>query len=112
MSFSGCWPTRGWSRPYEFGSEEQPSITELRNRLAVAGPEFLEQVRTVCAEGRLDELIVCPGESVEIYTFGAVIAHVLTFAAHRRTVVAGALADEGFTDLDSGDPIRWLSRHE
>jgi len=99
-------------RPYEFGPEKQPSIAELRTRLAVAGPEFLEQVRTVCDRGRLDELIVCPGESVEIYTFGAVIAHVLTFAAHRRVLVAGALADEGFTDLDSGDPIRWLSTHQ
>jgi AraC family transcriptional regulator len=55
------------------GSEEDPYITELRDRLAVAGPGFLTQVRTVCDEGRLDELIVCPGESVEI-TFGAVIA--------------------------------------
>ena len=106
------WTAAIAGRPYEFGSEEQPSIADLRDRLAVAGPEFLAQVRTVCDDGRLDELIVCPGESVEIYTFGAVIAHVLTFAAHRRTLVAGALADEGFTDLDSGDPIRWLTNHE
>jgi hypothetical protein len=26
-------------------------------------------------------------------------------------VLAGAL-DEGFTDLDSSDPIRWLSTHQ
>ena len=103
------WSAAIAGRPYGFSSEEQPSVIELRNRLAVAGPEFLAQVRAVSDEGRLDELIVCPGESVEIYTFGAVIAHVLTFAAHRRTLIAGALADEGFTDLDSGDPIRWLS---
>ncbi len=106
------WTAAIAGRPYEFGSEEQPSLTELRDRLTVAGPEFLAQVRTVCDDGRLDELIVCPGESVEIYTFGAVIAHVLTFAAHRRTLLAGALADEGFTDLDSGDPIRWLTNHD
>ncbi|MFG1815337.1 helix-turn-helix domain-containing protein [Kribbella sp. NPDC049174] len=103
------WSAAIAGRPYEFGAEEQPSIAELRSQLAVAGPEFLEQVRSVCDEGRLDELIVCPGETVEIYTFGAVIGHVLTFAAHRRILVAGALADEGFTDLDSGDPIRWMS---
>ncbi|MFI7061382.1 helix-turn-helix domain-containing protein [Kribbella sp. NPDC050124] len=103
------WTAAIAGRPYEFPSADQPSISELTNRLAVAGPEFLDQVRTVCAEGRLDELIVCPGEPVEIYTFGAVIAHVLTFAAHRRTLLTGALTDGGFTDLDSGDPIRWLS---
>ncbi len=27
------------------------------------------------------------------------IAHVLTFAAHRRTLVCGALAEAGVTDL-------------
>jgi hypothetical protein len=37
------------------------------------------------------------------------IAHVLTFAAHRRTLVAGALHDAGITDLGVGDPIRWVT---
>ena len=37
------------------------------------------------------------------------IAHVLTFAAHRRTLVCGALSDEGITDLGSGDPMRWMA---
>jgi hypothetical protein len=37
------------------------------------------------------------------------IAHVLTFASYRRTLVAGALHDAGCDDLDSGDPIRWIS---
>jgi hypothetical protein len=36
------------------------------------------------------------------------IAHVLTFAAHRRTLVAGALIDAGVTDLGAGDPRRWV----
>ena len=65
---------------------------------------------TCCHQGRLDELIACPGESVEVYTNGAMITHVLTFAAHRRTLVAGALHDAGFTDLDGGDPIRWITQ--
>ncbi len=37
------------------------------------------------------------------------IAHVLTFAAHRRTLVVGALYDAGFNDLNGGDPIRWVA---
>lgn len=105
------WTAAIAGRPYDFSTQERPSIGQLQERLAVAGPEFLDQVRTVCADGRLDELIVCPGETVEIYTFGAVIAHVLTFAAHRRTLLTGALADEGFPNLDNGDPIHWLTHH-
>jgi hypothetical protein len=37
------------------------------------------------------------------------IAHVLTFAAHRRTLVVGALFDAGITDLGYGDPMRWVA---
>jgi hypothetical protein len=37
------------------------------------------------------------------------IAHVLTFAAHRRTLVCGGLYDAGITDLDNGDPMRWVA---
>jgi AraC family transcriptional regulator len=46
-------------------------------------------------------------DPVEVYTYGGMIAHVLTFAAHRRTLVAGALIDAGVTDLGPGDPMRW-----
>jgi AraC family transcriptional regulator len=38
------------------------------------------------------------------------VAHVLTFAAHRRTLAIGALHSAGITDLGSGDPIRWVAR--
>lgn len=46
---------------------------------------------------------------VEIFTYGGLIAHVLTFAAHRRTLVLGALASAGITDLGSGDPRKWVA---
>jgi AraC family transcriptional regulator len=54
----------------------------------------------VTEEGRLDETFVdalC--EPPEMFTYGGMIAHVLTFAAHRRTLVVGALSDAGITDL-------------
>jgi AraC family transcriptional regulator len=38
------------------------------------------------------------------------IAHVLTFAAHRRALALGALADAGVTDLGSGDPMRYVTK--
>jgi AraC family transcriptional regulator len=34
---------------------------------------------------------------------------VLTFAAHRHTLVCGALIDEGITDLGDGDPRLWVA---
>ncbi|MEQ4209035.1 AraC family transcriptional regulator [Actinopolymorpha sp. B9G3] len=105
------WSAAIQGRAYDFAVERGESIPHMRTRLADVGPEFLAQVRETCAQGRLDEAIVCPGDRVEVYTFGAVIAHVLTFAAHRRTLAAGALHDAGFTDLDSGDPIRWITQH-
>ncbi|MGZ4355129.1 MAG: helix-turn-helix domain-containing protein, partial [Gaiellaceae bacterium] len=60
-------------------------------------------------EGRLDETFVdaiC--DPPEIFTYGGMIAHVLTFAAHRRTLVCGALHDAGVGDLGAGDPMRWV----
>jgi hypothetical protein len=43
-----------------------------------------------------------------VFTYGGMIAHVLTYAAHRRTLVAGALASAGIDDLHD-DPLVWLA---
>lgn len=96
---------------YDFSVEADETIGQMRSRLARVGPAFLSRVRRMCEEDRLDEALVCPGEPAEVYTFGAVLAHILAFAAHRRILVVGALHDAGFTDLDSGDPIRWITSH-
>ncbi len=37
------------------------------------------------------------------------IAHVLTFAAHRRTLVALAFTRNGVEDLGWGDPMLWVA---
>ena len=64
----------------------------MRARLAEAGPAFLTKVRTVIDEGRLDETFVdATCDPPQVFTYGGMIAHVLTFAAHRRTLVCGAL---------------------
>ena len=44
-----------------------------------------------------------------MFSYGGVVAHVLTFAAYRRTLVCGALWDEGITDLGNGDPRLWVA---
>ena len=75
------------------------------------GPAFLDQVRAVVDDGRLDETFVdATCEPPEIFTYGGMVAHVLTFAAHRRVLVCGALSDAGITDLGAGDPMHWVAQ--
>ncbi len=100
------WSAAVEGRAYDWAVERGRSVADTRARLALAGPAFLAH----CDEERLDEAIVCPGEPVEVYSLGGVIAHVLTFGAHRRTLVAGALYDAGFDDLHGGDPAGWIGR--
>jgi AraC family transcriptional regulator len=104
------WNAAMASRDYDWAVEEHESVESMRRRLAVEGPTYLAHVRDVIAQGRLDDTFVdalC--EPAEVFTYGGVIAHVLTFAAHRRTLVAGALIDAGITDLGAGDPRRWVA---
>lgn len=87
------------------------SIEELRERHETAGAEFAQAVRGIRDRNVWDTAFVdalC--DPPETFTFGGMIAHVLTFAAHRRTLVAGALIDSGITDIGSGDPMRWVAQ--
>jgi AraC family transcriptional regulator len=106
----GMWHANLTGQEYDFSVERDESVQSMRRRLEVVGPAFAGEVGELCAANRLDELIVCPGENAEVYTAGGMIAHVLTFASYRRTLVAGALHDAGCDDLDSGDPIRWIGQ--
>ncbi len=75
-------------------------------------PLFLDQVRRTVADGRLDDTVVhARCTPPQVYTYGGLIAHVLTFAAYRRTVVVGALAETGVGDLHFGDPRDWVAEH-
>ena len=94
---------------YDVASEQGLSVACMRKRLAEAGPRFLGNVDTIVREDRLDEIFlnaVCAPP--EVFTYGGMIAHVLTFAAHRRTLVCGALAKAGIADLGAGDPMQWV----
>jgi hypothetical protein len=98
------------SRAYDFEVERGESIESIRARLRDAGPVFLDRAREVIDGSRLDETFVdaiC--EPPEVYTNGGMIAHVLTIAAHRRTLAIGALHSVGITDLGAGDPMRWVA---
>lgn len=94
--------------PWETGDM---SVGGLRGRLATAGPEFVSLVRRLTEEGRLDETFVdATCEPPVVFSYGGMIAHVVTFAAYRRSVVALALYSAGITDLGSGDPREWVAQ--
>ncbi len=97
-------------RPYDFGIEEHEPIDSMRERNAVDGAGFLARVTELVDDGRLDETFVdATCDPPRTFTYGGMIAHVLTFAAHRRTLVAGALVDAGIEDLMAADPITWMA---
>ena len=78
-------------RSYDWDQERGKSLSTLRRELAEEGPAFLDQVRTTIEEGRLDDTFVdVTCETPRVFTYGGMVAHVLTFAAVRRLVVLGA----------------------
>jgi len=107
----GMWNAALANQPYDWSVEEHESLESLRSRLAEEGPTFLAHVVAAVDQGRLDDTFVdalC--EPAEVFTYGGLIAHVLTFAAHRRTLVALALDAAGVGDLGWGDPMRWVAQ--
>jgi AraC-like DNA-binding protein len=97
-------------RDYDMSIEKHESIPDLRRRLEIAGPAFLAEVKRVAEGGRLDETFIDAScQPPEVFTYGGLIAHVLTFAAHRRLLVLGALESAGITDLGNGDPRLWVA---
>jgi AraC-like DNA-binding protein len=101
------WDASVHNRPYDFDVEVDECLGSMRKRLAAAGPAFLADVRAVADEGRIDETFVdATCDPPETFTYGGMIAHVLTFGPHRRTLVSGALYSAGITDVDANDPLR------
>ncbi len=109
----GMWNAALATRDYDWSVEEHESLSSMRERLAVEGPTYLSHVRDVVAADRLDDTFVdalC--EPAEVFTYGGMIAHVLTFAAHRRTLVVLAFGRHGVEDLGWGDPMVWVAQPE
>jgi AraC-like DNA-binding protein len=104
------WDAATHDQPYDMEVEKGQSVADLRAKLSEVGPAFIAQVHAIVDEGRLDETFVdAVCDPPEVFTYGGMIAHVLTFAAHRRTLVCGALVDAGISDLGAGDPMRWMA---
>lgn len=103
------WNATMASSTYDWDLEQNESLTSARRRLAEAAPVFLGHVRDAIEEGRLDDVFVDAScDPPYTCTYGAMVAHVLTFAAHRRTLAVLALDKHGVTRLGWGDPITYL----
>ena len=105
------WNASMESRPYDWDIERNEQLTSMRERLESEGERFKQRAAELVEDGRLDETFVnATCDPPETFSFGSVLAHVLTFAAHRRTLVTGALISAGVdVDLVTADPRAWLS---
>lgn len=104
------WNAASSQRRHDWDAERTKSISTLRRELAEEGPTFLALVVETIDGERLDDTfldVTC--DPPRVFTYGAMIAHVLTFAAVRRVIVLGALEKHGITDLDAGDPSERVS---
>lgn len=93
-------------------SPDDDAAALLRRHDAVA-PRWLAMVRDLERRGAWDDVLVdalC--DPPESFVMSSVVAHVLTFAAHRRQLVRRMLAvlghDAALEAAGTGDPIMWL----
>jgi AraC family transcriptional regulator len=89
-------------------SRDQRSIADLQVRLAAAQSQFGALVRRIRDRNEWDDVFVdalCkPPVS---FTFGSVIAHILTVSMVRRQTVIDVLRELGVQDVEVRDPIEW-----
>lgn len=95
---------------YDFAIEVDESVTSMRRRLDRVGPEFVDNVSRLAATGRFDETFVeAFSPTPQVLSYGAMVAHVLTFAAHHRLFALSRLRECGVSDLGFGDPKHWFA---
>jgi AraC-like DNA-binding protein len=88
----------------EFVEATDTSLPALRERLARAGSKFATLVSDVARRDAWDTAFVdATCDPPKSFTFGGVVEHVVTWEAHRRHVLSGALRERG-VDV-STDPL-------
>ncbi|MEX2627167.1 MAG: helix-turn-helix domain-containing protein [Ilumatobacteraceae bacterium] len=88
--------------------DEIPDAARLLERHDAVAPRWLETVRDLDRRGAWnDRLIDALCDPPESFVTSSVVAHVLTYAAHRRQLVRRMLTAAG-REVDHGDPIMWL----
>ena len=87
---------------------DQRSIAALKTRLSAVQPQFAALVRRIRDRNEWDDVFVdalcTPPVS---FTFGSVVAHILTVSVVRRQAAIYALRELGIADAETRDPIEW-----
>lgn len=100
------WVSAVQGRPFTDNNDE--SMPRLRQRMEAAYGEFNAIVRQVEEQQLWDvEFVDMLCEPPETFTYGGMIAHVVTFSAYRRSAAIRALERLGVMGLGYGDPIEW-----
>jgi hypothetical protein len=77
-------------------------------RLESSFAEFAGIVREVRDESKWDDTFVdAVCTPAETFTFGGMIAHVVTYSTSRRQAILKAMEQLGMSDLGHGDPLAW-----
>ncbi|WP_181309498.1 helix-turn-helix domain-containing protein [Nocardioides campestrisoli] len=89
------------------GPEDVPSLVARHEEVA---PRWLAAMRDLERRGAWgDRLVDALCEPPESFVLGSVLAHVLTYSAHRRQLARWMLGD-AVPRWPEGDPITWLRR--
>ncbi len=92
----------------DFPTEKRNDPAALLERHDASAPRWLAVVRDLDSKGAWDDrLIDALCDPPESFQMGSVVAHVLTFAAHRRQLARQMLRGVP-VEVDDGDPINWL----
>ena len=104
------WEASMNGRAYDFDAERTETLACAKKKLASSGPAFREDVAAIAAADRFDDTFVdTTCEPPRTFTYGGMVAHVLTWGSHRRTLVLGALHDQGQHDLvEIAEPLTAL----
>ena len=92
----------------DFPGDRRDDPAALLERQEEATSRWLAMLRDIERRGAWDDRIVdalC--DPPESFVVGSIVAHVITFAAHRRQLVRAMLRDLG-VEVGEGDPIDWL----
>ena len=88
--------------------DRDTSMDGLRRRLQASSGEFAEVIRGIRDRGEWDHAFVNTlRDPPETFTFGGMVAHVLTLQAARRSELIVALGGLGVQGLGYGDPVEW-----
>ena len=92
----------------EISHDRDRTIAGQQARLAAVQPQFTALVRRIRDRSEWDDAFVdalcTPPVS---FTFGSVIAHILTVSVIRRQTVVDVMRELGVGDVEARDPIDW-----